>query len=483
MKQLYLILFGCFIFSFSIAQDYQFNGYHWQGKFRKDDQLLTNQKLNVTFTVLEDMDDCDGEGNLVARYKENHIDQLTNRFGLLNLFLGEGQLLEGDWNEIQWGHDCHYLKIEADVNGELVDLGQAKIVDVPAALGTPFRDYRWYAGQNFLLEPYLDRAGEFSFDFPDSDGEKRWSVWRSLSPTSGEHILTVRNNGNVGIRFTHPKAPLQINVKNDEDARLNGGGGIILGKLSDVNMAIDQNEIMVRENGKAGAMYIQADGGDLFVQRSNFVFKDNGRLGIGIGNPSKALHIHSAPGNGLRMTSPSKNSIISLHIADSDYGYLALGGNTKIRGNGRTSVFDGRVEVDVLRINGADIIEKAHSKQDLHAGEVVILDNIDENHVQRSYQAYQKTAIGVVSGAGGIKYAVELNQEGVLDGDIPVAIAGRVKVKVTGKVEAGDLLTTSNVAGHAMRAKNRKKSFGAIIGKALSEPDEEGLVLMLVGLQ
>ena len=75
---------------------------------------------------------------------------------------------------------------------------------------------------------------------------------------------------------------------------------------------------------------------------------------------------------------------------------------------------------------------------------------------------------------------MQLAQEGVLDGNTNFAIAGRVYVKVTGKVKIGDLLTTSDKAGCAMTAKNTRKSMGAIIGKALSTPNAEGLVLMLV---
>jgi hypothetical protein len=45
-------------------------------------------------------------------------------------------------------------------------------------------------------------------------------------------------------------------------------------------------------------------------------------------------------------------------------------------------------------------------------------------------------------------------------------------------------LTTSSVPGHAMKATDRERSFGAVIGKAMSPLEEgQGLVLVLVGLQ
>ena len=52
-----------------------------------------------------------------------------------------------------------------------------------------------------------------------------------------------------------------------------------------------------------------------------------------------------------------------------------------------------------------------------------------------------------------------------------IALIGRVWCKVTaehgGGIETGDLLTTSPVAGHAMRVADHQSGLGAILGKAL----------------
>jgi hypothetical protein len=51
-------------------------------------------------------------------------------------------------------------------------------------------------------------------------------------------------------------------------------------------------------------------------------------------------------------------------------------------------------------------------------------------------------------------------------------------------IEPGDLLTTSDTPGHAMKVTNHKKAQGAIIGKAMTSLKEgKGLVLVLVTLQ
>lgn len=142
---------------------------------------------------------------------------------------------------------------------------------------------------------------------------------------------------------------------------------------------------------------------------------------------------------------------------------------------------NGSAAANCLTIKGGcDIIENTNSTETLYPGEVIVIDPERPNHVLRSNKAYDRMTIGVISGAGGVTHGMMLSQEGVLDGNVSFAIAGRVKVKVTGKVQPGDLLTTSNVPGHAMTAQNRRKRDGTVIGKALSAPDGEGLVLMLV---
>ena len=80
-----------------------------------------------------------------------------------------------------------------------------------------------------------------------------------------------------------------------------------------------------------------------------------------------------------------------------------------------------------------------------------------------------------------------MGQDGVLDGDTLVAMSGRVYVRCSaenGAIQPGDLLTTANVAGHAMKATDTELAFGAVIGKAMTSLDAgTGLVLVLVNLQ
>jgi hypothetical protein len=67
---------------------------------------------------------------------------------------------------------------------------------------------------------------------------------------------------------------------------------------------------------------------------------------------------------------------------------------------------------------------------------------------------------------------------------VPVAMVGRVYCKADagrGPISAGDLLTTSDTPGHAMRVADPAADAGAILGKALA-PLETGRALIPVVL-
>ena len=69
----------------------------------------------------------------------------------------------------------------------------------------------------------------------------------------------------------------------------------------------------------------------------------------------------------------------------------------------------------------------------------------------------------------------------------PIALLGKVYCKVDaqhGPIEVGDMLTSSPTSGHAMKASDPFKAFGAVIGKALQPlAAGQGLIPILVALQ
>jgi hypothetical protein len=150
---------------------------------------------------------------------------------------------------------------------------------------------------------------------------------------------------------------------------------------------------------------------------------------------------------------------------------------------------NGRTRTRELEIiGGADIVEGFDTGCiPAEPGTLMSIDPDRPGIVRPSTAAYDTRVAGVVSGAGGVNAGIKLGHQGVLDGDTPIAMTGRVYVKATaagGAIRAGDLLTTSDLPGHAMKAADRDRRPGAVIGKAMTGLDEgTGLVLVLVNLQ
>lgn len=118
-------------------------------------------------------------------------------------------------------------------------------------------------------------------------------------------------------------------------------------------------------------------------------------------------------------------------------------------------------------------------------GSVLVID--DDGRLTPCRAAYDRRAAGVISGAGDYKPGL------VLDGRDPspnrhaIALVGKVFCKVDarpGAIAVGDLLTTSDTPGHAMKASDPGRTPGAVIGKALRGlSDGTGLIPILVALQ
>jgi hypothetical protein len=151
----------------------------------------------------------------------------------------------------------------------------------------------------------------------------------------------------------------------------------------------------------------------------------------------------------------------------------------------------GQLTCNVLEIKGGiDIAEpfEIQKPEDIKAGTVMAIDPDNPGKLKISDRAYNRKVAGIVSGAGGVNPGILMTQKGsTAHGTIPIALTGRVYCLAEasgGSIEPGDLLTTSDTPGHAMKATDRDKSFGSVIGKAMTGlAKDKGLVLVLVTLQ
>jgi hypothetical protein len=173
-----------------------------------------------------------------------------------------------------------------------------------------------------------------------------------------------------------------------------------------------------------------------------------------------------------------------------DIHYHNAGGGQSLMTLDSNGLFvTGPASVCTLTIRGGcDLAEPFAMKEpQIEKGSVVVIDEEHPGQLKLSTRAYDTRVAGIVSGANGVNTGLALLQEGTLEAGQNVALTGRVYVQADtggGAIKPGDLLTTSNEPGHAMKVSDPAKAQGAILGKAMSGLSEgRGMVLVLVTLQ
>jgi hypothetical protein len=252
---------------------------------------------------------------------------------------------------------------------------------------------------------------------------------------------------------------------------------------------------------------------------NQFLIRASAGVGIGTASPSKALDVRDgtgASGNGgsIHVGGIGANGDPKLiNFGDGDYVHIGeIGADDRMELKAGTFVFTnvpfengfvgigtatpaakldviGEARVSVLTITGgADVAEPFQlATENIPKGSVVVIDEEHPGELKLSTRAYDRHVAGIVSGANGIRPGLTLRQQGSIDGTDNVALSGRVYALAdasNGAIKPGDLLTTSEIPGHAMKATNRARANGAIIGKAMTSLKKgHGMVLVLVSLQ
>jgi len=213
----------------------------------------------------------------------------------------------------------------------------------------------------------------------------------------------------------------------------------------------------------------------------------NGVIGQSSGAGFAGVFGESATGPGVSGSSTSSVGV----DAKTQSGPAAL--RAVHAGGGLAGLFGGDVQVtqhvivhgDVL-CTGGDLAEEFTAVGLLPAdpGNVVVL--AGDGQVRVSEEPYDRRVAGIVSGAGNYRPGIVLDRQ--TDANrCPLALTGKVWCKVDADcapIETGDMLTTSSTPGHAMRASDHARAFGAVIGMALTSlPAGRGLILVLVSLQ
>ncbi len=393
------------------------------------------------------------------------------------------------------------------------------------------------------IERASTTAGEASIGFKersDAGGDSIWVAgvggWGNTSDFVigwGAPKFLITPSAEVGIGTNTPMS--NLHVKGTDWATyviVDAPSGYAPGLMFDVNSAVEWRiyyhpgdahlgfyregvgeRMVIKNNGNVG-IGTSSPTGKLQVTGGNAIFESY--VGIGTTSPSRQLHIVGAnPRILLEASSINpeinfKNSgdgaseiwAVYKHGTTDDLRFYQNGDKLTIQtitgnvGIGTASPSEklhvnGTVKCDVLKLTGgADIAEpfEVAETQAMQPGMALTIDPDCCGSLKLADRAYDRRVAGVVSGAGHIEPGLIMSRSvETTPREHPVALTGRVYCWADasyGSIQPGDLLTTSDTPGHAMKASDHDRAQGAVLGKAMSSLEEgRGLVLVLVSLQ
>ncbi|MHC4111247.1 MAG: hypothetical protein ACYSUY_09230 [Planctomycetota bacterium] len=380
--------------------------------------------------------------NLQVANKINIMDSATDN---PNLFIGDNnmQFLQLRWDSIG---DHAQLYTPAPYHIALMPGGNVGIgTTAPEAASGPAMTVGRKTGYP-SIRARSDAAGGWLI--MDSNGAGNVG----LNHYDDGHVILVNGGGRVGIGTTGPDAKLSIQMQTGTQIFPSSTPGLVI-KDGQYNFG---NQVDVQDS--AGV--------------SRFVINGAGKVGIATDSPQSELDV------------AGRTRIEVLEITE----------RVGIATDNPQSELDvaGRTRTEVLEITGgSDLAEPFNvcGQRTGQPGMVVSIDPRNPGQLVVCNSAYDKKVAGIISGAGNINTGMLMGQSGSMaDGAFPVALTGRVYCLAdasNGVIRPGDLLTTSQTPGHAMKVTDYDRANGAILGKAMTglEAGEKGLVLVLVALQ
>jgi hypothetical protein len=135
MKKIKLLFVLIFIFTKATAQtdgmSYQaviikHNTVQLPGQDQIVERYYANTPLNIKFTIINAIDN-------VIEYQESQF-TTTNTYGMVNLIIGKGLAIRGEYEKIYWGGNKKILKVETDLEGYFSELSTQELLYTPFAL-------------------------------------------------------------------------------------------------------------------------------------------------------------------------------------------------------------------------------------------------------------------------------------------------------------------------------------------------------------
>ncbi|MGL2967471.1 hypothetical protein [Flavobacterium sp. XGLA_31] len=212
---------------------------------------VVSSNVRVKLSIL------DNTASGTVLYSETQV-KTTNAQGLFNLIIGQGTLVSGAFNTINWGTNSKFLKVEMDATGgtNYALVGTTQLLSVPYALAAD--SLVTSAGEGITLvspngTPYqltVNDSGQLSLPTSGVTGTVPNSLYmygsfNSFNASTALLMTPLLYNGGVTVRgYKYLTAGTQIKFLSGNDA-----GATVYGVNSSLNLTLNGSAYTVPSNG------------------------------------------------------------------------------------------------------------------------------------------------------------------------------------------------------------------------------------------
>ena len=169
-------------------------GINYQAVIRNNvGDIIPSQPVGLKISILQ------GSSTGTAIYEESFT-PTTNQFGLINIVVGQGTVLSGNFPTIDWGNGPYFVEVAADASGgaNYTVMGTQQLMSVPYALYSKYSENPGPQGP----------AGN-----DGADGLSAYEVWLSQgnTGTEGDFLNSLQGadgaTGPQGLSLIHISEP------------------------------------------------------------------------------------------------------------------------------------------------------------------------------------------------------------------------------------------------------------------------------------